>query len=201
MHDRQRRRGQASEHGRAGPVLALPHPSAKHKPNRKAEQNAFVRPREDENRDADADQHRVAIPRRPHQTRQAAQNQRSAQRRQRTRGVVCVGPITENTQAQNRQEPSQQRPVRRQPCLQHPADGRAHQRAHYQQAHPRMPEDDLARGKNQSLPGKVHRLIGRLHGDVDAFEVRPHRGGWVRQPAVDKGVAGEQKAEIVGNKR
>ena len=97
--------------------------------------------------------------------------------------------------------PAQQRPVRRQPCLQHPAERRAHERAHDQQAHPRMPEDERAGGKKQSLPREVHRLIGRLHGDVDAFEMRPHRGGWIGQPAVDKGVAGEQKAEIVGNKR
>ena len=115
--------------------------------------------------------------------------------------MIGIGPVTERAQAQHGNGAAQQRPTRRQPCLQHPTQGRAHQRAHDQQPDPGISQNYLAGRKQQSLPRKIHRLIRRLHGDVDAFKVRPHRGCRIREAPVRKGVASQEKTEVVGNER
>ncbi len=118
----------------------------------------------------------------------------------RAAGGVGVDPITENSQAQNCQHSSQQRPAGRQPRLQHPADGGAHQSAGQQNAEPGISKNQFAGSQQQSLRGKVHGHIGGLHGDVDAFEMGPHRWRGVGQSAVKEGIGRKQKAEVVRNK-
>ena len=61
-----------------------------------------------------------------------------------------------------------------------------------------MPEEDLSRGQNKTLRGKIHRHIRWPHRDVDGFEVHPHRGRGVGQSARSEGVAAEQEAEVIG---
>ncbi len=64
-----------------------------------------------------------------------------------------------------------------------------------------MTEEHFARGQNQPLRGKVHRHIRRLHGDLDAFKVLPHRGCRVGKMARGEGIGSEQKTEVVLHKR
>ena len=59
-------------------------------------------------------------------------------------------------------------------------------------------KEELSCGQNQPGSGKVH---GGLHGDVDAFKVRPQSGSGIGEAAGCEGVGGEQKTEIVGEER
>ena len=103
---RQRHGGQPRQRSGAGPILALPHPAAEHNSNRQTKQNALVWPRKDENRDSDAHQQCIAEPGCPYKSRKTAENQRSAERPQRTRRVIGVGPVAENPQAQDGDHPA-----------------------------------------------------------------------------------------------
>ena len=54
---------------------------------------------------------------------------------------------------------------------------------------------------NQSQRGKVHGLVGRLHVDVDAFEMGPHCGSRIGQSAGGERIGGKEVAEVVWSKR
>ena len=64
-----------------------------------------------------------------------------------------------------------------------------------------MTKQHLPCGQYEPLPGKIHRLVGWQHGDVDGLKVHPHRRSWICQPAMREGVGGKQETEVVRHKR
>src|SRR5208283_2840444 len=51
--------------------------------------------------------------------------------------------------------------------------------------------------ENQALCGRIHRHVGGLLDDVEAFEVDPHGVRGIGEPAVSEGVGCEQIAELI----
>ncbi len=165
-----------------------------------AQRKPFVWPRGKQDEHTHGEQDCVAEPGLPPEARPGAEDQRAAERAQRS-APVAVHPITEQAQAQRPQHAPEQRPFRRHPRLQHPAERAGHQREAQHDAGPRCAGCGLAERQEQRLARQVHRAVGRLLDHVNGFEVGPQRMRRVGQAAVRQRVREEQMTVFVGDQR
>jgi len=112
-----------------------------------------------------------------------------------------MDPIGEERDAEDRNHAAEQCPCGWKPGLEHPAEGGAHEGVDDEESIPGITlgiaEEDFAGSEDEALRGEIHRHVGGLHGDLDAFKVRPHGWGGVGEAAMGEGVCSEQEAEVV----
>jgi hypothetical protein len=160
------------------------------------QQSSFERPGIGQERQAERHPEAIADRRPAHQPGGSAQEETAAQHRHRST-PVAVAEVAEPAYADHSEQSTQQGPLRGQVSLQHPAQAGGCESHAQQHTRSRCAKKALAESHEERRCRSVLRHVRGLQQNVKGFEVMPKRWSGVCQPAVSKGLAGQQVAELV----
>ena len=193
---RHRQRGHRGESQQPADLAGSPEGRDEEQRHRQPQEQGFIRPRKQMDRQAQAQQRRIPPAAHLAQSRQRAKYQ-AARRGSQGAAPIAVHPLAEGPEFHHRQRPAGQRPARRGPAAQHPVAQGAKGRGGEHHSRPGSSKDHPPERHGEPLPQRIDGTVGRLLQDEEGLEELVQGMHRIGQPEVPQGVGHQQVAELV----